>query len=400
CFTMDRERVQHYSLVMAVTLLAGVSGSFLTGDLFNLFVWFEVMLMASFVLMAQGGWKRQLPAAVRYLAFNLVGSTLFLTGCGLIYALTGTLNMAHLAERLPLVEPGLAIAVSSLFLVAFGLKAAAFPLFPWLPGSYPVPPVAVSAILAGLLTKVGVYSMFRFFTLVQPLDGTVLQPMLYWSALLTMVIGVLGAYSQSEYRRILSFHIVSQIGYMLLALSWGTGAALAAGIFMAVHNMAAKTGLFFLSGAAEESCGTGVLKKMGGLREAQPAHARLFMICALGLAGIPPLSGFWAKLAVVKSGGEFGDWFGVGVGLAVGVFTLLSMVKIWNEAYWKPAPDRAPTRSGPMGHLVPAGLMAGLVLLLGVAAGPASSLFTRIGQELTAPDVYIGVVLPDEEEDL
>ncbi len=212
------ERFGYYPLMHL--LLAGVAGAFLTGDIFNLYVWFEVMLVASFALLILGGEKAQMEGAVKYVTLNLLASVIFLTAVGLLYGMVGTLNMADAAQRLAITEhSGMVEVLAVMFMVAFGIKAAAFPLFFWLPASYHTPPVAVSALFAALLTKVGVYALFRMFTLMFDQTLGYLQDILLWSAALTMVTGVLGAAAQYEFRRILSFHIVSQIGYMILGLA-------------------------------------------------------------------------------------------------------------------------------------------------------------------------------------
>ncbi len=214
----DHEKFGYYPLMHL--LLAGVAGAFLTGDIFNLYVWFEVMLVASFALLILGGEKAQMEGAIKYVTLNLLASVIFLTAIGLLYGMVGTLNMADIALRLREAEhQGMVEVLAVMFMLAFGIKAAAFPLFFWLPASYHTPPVAVSALFAGLLTKVGVYSLFRVFTLMfdETLDYT--QDLLLWGAAFTMVTGVLGAAAQYEFRRILSFHIVSQIGYMILGLA-------------------------------------------------------------------------------------------------------------------------------------------------------------------------------------
>jgi multicomponent Na+:H+ antiporter subunit D len=216
---VDESRMRFGFAPLVQVLLAGVCGAFLTGDVFNLYVWFEVMLIASFALLAIGGGREQLDGALKYVALNLISTLLFLSGAGLLYGMAGSLNMADLHQRLPALEqPGLVASVAVMFLLAFGIKAALFPVFSWLPASYHTPPVAVSALFAGLLTKVGVYALIRFFTVIFPREQMGLDGVLVVVAALTMVTGVLGAAAQSEFRRILGFHIVSQVGYMVMGL--------------------------------------------------------------------------------------------------------------------------------------------------------------------------------------
>ena len=212
--TEAQERLGYHGLFQV--LLAGVTGAFLTGDLFNLYVWFEVMLIASFGLLVLMGGREQIDGGVKYVALNLISTIFFLMGIGLLYGLTGTLNFADLALKVEQVEnQGLLTVVAMMFMVAFGVKAAVFPLFFWLPAAYHTPSFSVSAIFAGLLTKVGVYALIRCFTLVFDHDIGFTHTILLWVACLTMVVGVLGAAAQSDFRKILSFHIISQIGYMV-----------------------------------------------------------------------------------------------------------------------------------------------------------------------------------------
>ena len=227
----QRERFGYYPLVHI--LIMGVNGAFLTGDIFNLYVWFEVMLMSSFVLLALGGEKPQIEGGVKYMALNFFSSVIFLTAVGLLYGVMGTLNLADLAVKVRGTEStGMLVVIGCLFLASFGIKAAIFPLFFWLPASYHTPPPAVSGLFAGLLTKVGVYAMIRLFTLIFTPDLVHLHGLILGLAALTMVTGVLGAAAQFEFRRILSFHIVSQIGYMILGLGLFTPLALAGSIFI------------------------------------------------------------------------------------------------------------------------------------------------------------------------
>ncbi|MCG8370646.1 MAG: Na+/H+ antiporter subunit D, partial [Proteobacteria bacterium] len=256
-----REALGYHALFHV--LLAGVCGAFVTGDLFNLYVWFEVMLIASFGLLVIGGGKEQLDAGIKYVALNLVATILFLSGIGLLYGVTGTLNLADLHRAIGAVETqGLITVIAVIFMVAFGIKAAVFPLFFWLPASYHTPPVAVSAVFAGLLTKVGVYGMFRMFTLVFTHDTVYTHGLLLIVAVLTMVTGVLGAAAQTEFRKILSFHIVSQIGYMILGLALLTPLALVGAVFYLIHHIIVKANLFLVSGVARRLTGSFDLKAM------------------------------------------------------------------------------------------------------------------------------------------
>jgi multicomponent Na+:H+ antiporter subunit D len=394
--TVDSERVHHGYFIFTNMLLAGVAGAFLTGDLFNLYVWFEVMLIASFVLLALGRDRRQAEGATVYVTLNLIASATFLIGAGLAYALTGTLNFADLSLRLGAVEetvPVMALAV--LLLVAFATKAAAFPFSAWLPASYHTPGPDVSALFAGLLTKVGVYAVARSVTLLFPLDDLVHQLVLGVAAL-TMVVGVLGALAQYEVRRLLSFHIASQVGYMLMGVGLLTPLALAGTAFYMSQHMVTKTALFLVSGVIERGSGTGWLPRLGGLYRADLALAGIFALAALSLAGIPPFAGFVAKFTLARAGVEVGAWWIVAIALAVSLLTLLSMAKIWVEAFWKAPPEGAPVarRVGRV-LLVPAATLALVSGGMGLAAGPVMDVALRAGAELADPSVYVDAVLGD-----
>jgi multicomponent Na+:H+ antiporter subunit D len=368
--------------------------------MFNLYVWFEVMLIASFVLMALGGERAQMEGALKYVTLNLISSAIFLAAVGVLYGVTGTLNMADLATQLTRIEPGLANTLAMMFLVAFGIKAAVFPLFFWLPAAYHTPPAAVSAIFAGMLTKVGVYALIRVFTLlfIQDIDYTHLIILVI--AGFTMTSGVLGAASQFEFRRILSFHIISQIGYMIMGLALFSPLAFAGAIYFIVHNILAKTNLFLISGAVDQLQGSFQLKKLGGLYRSHLGLALLFLIPALSLAGLPPLSGFWGKLILVQAGLELKQYLIVAVSLGVSMLTLYSMIKIWNEVFWKAAPEKlavaAPVKVQALNwffHLAPIVVLAVFTILIGLVAEPFLQLAHQAAAQLLDPSQYIQTVL-------
>ncbi|MFH7586530.1 Na+/H+ antiporter subunit D [Oceanimonas smirnovii] len=396
--TRSHEAFGYYPLLHL--MLAGVVGAFLTGDIFNLYVWFEILLIASFGLMILGGERAQMEGAIKYVTLNLISSAMFLTAVGLLYGYAGTLNMADLAVKLNGADQtGLVTVIAMLFLVAFGIKAAAFPLFFWLPASYHTPPVAISAVFAGLLTKVGVYALYRVFSLIFVQDtgfthGTVLMAM----GIFTMVTGVLGAAAQFEVRRILSFHIISQIGYMLVGLALFTPLAIAGGVFYIFHHIIVKTNLFLISGIMYRYHGSYDLAHLGGLYRSAPWLAALFLVPAMSLAGLPPLSGFFAKFTVIKAGVIEGHWLMVTMALIVGLLTLYSMIKIWAEAFWKKLPDDAkPLRGEGDPHLyvlyMPVVVLALMTLTIGFGAEWFVQLAMDTAEQLTSPAVYINAVL-------
>jgi multicomponent Na+:H+ antiporter subunit D len=395
--TLDRGRERFAFYPLYNLLLMAVAGAFLTGDIFNLYVWFEVMLITSFALLVLGNGREQIRGGLTYVAINLVSSTVFLAAVGLLYGATGTLNMADLAVRLPLVpNQGLVTTLSTLFLIVFGVKAAVFPLFFWLPASYHAPPVAVSAVFAGLLTKVGVYALIRVFTLMFTQDVAYTHGIIIVIAALTMITGVLGAAAQTEVRRILSFHIISQIGYMVLGLGLFTRLALAGSVFYILHHIVVKTNLFLISGLIRRLGGSFELDRVGGLYRASPMLSLLFIVPAFSLAGLPPLSGFWAKLYLVRAGLEAGQYLVVAIALAVGVLTLYSMTKIWAGAFWSPAPAEGPaepTRPLTRRLIGPVAGLAAITILIGLWAYPLAELSSRAAGELIDPQQYVEAVL-------
>ncbi|ACL73602.1 NADH dehydrogenase (quinone) [Thioalkalivibrio sulfidiphilus HL-EbGr7] len=395
-------RHEHYGYYPLMhLLLAGVNGAFLTGDIFNMYVWFEVMLVASFALLILGGERAQMEGAIKYVTLNLLSSALFLSGIGLLYGLTGTLNMADIAVKLnDLEDTGLITVIAMLFMVSFGIKASAFPFFFWLPASYHTPQVAVSALFAGLLTKVGVYALFRVFSLIFDHDVGYTHTLLLWMAALTMLTGVLGAAAQFEFRRILSFHIISQIGYMILGLALFTPLAIIGGVFYLMHHIIVKANLFLVSGVVFRLKGTHELKDLGGLYRSHPWLGVLFLIPALSLAGLPPLSGFFAKFILIRAGVEVEAWWIVAVALVVGLLTLYSMIKIWAEVFWKAQPEGVSHPVDPAAHqgglwlmvlpIVGLGLMT---LFIGLWGQPIYLLAERAAVEMLDSSRYIDAVL-------
>ncbi|TXK51933.1 Na+/H+ antiporter subunit D [Pontibacter qinzhouensis] len=400
-----RQLFGYYPLLLLLQM--GVNGVCLTGDLFNLFVWFEVLLICCFVLIALGGSKPQLEGSIKYVTINFLASSFLLTGIGMVYGILGSLNMAELAVLVRSAEAnhGLITLASIFFLVAFGIKAAIFPLFFWLPASYHTPPIGISAFIAGLITKVGLYALVRLFTLVFVLNQDILLPIFLVLSGLTMVIGVLGAASQVDFRKILSFHIVSQIGYMLMGLAIFTPMAIAGSIYFVIHNILVKTCLFLISGVVYRTYGSFALKKLGGVYLQQPLLSLLFVIAAFSLAGIPPFSGFWGKFMLAKGGLEAGNYGLVATSLGVSLITIFSMTKIWNEVFWKkkPAPTEEAARviaeanTAHIGVLrllhLPVVVLIVCILFIGLYAEPLVNLALRASEQLLNTESYVNAVL-------
>ncbi len=401
----ERNHVGFQSVYMV--LAAGVAAAFLTGDLFNLFVSIEMMLTASYVLMTLGGQLDQVRSGMTYVVISLVASVLFLLALAFIYAATGTVNLADLAGRIAELPDGVRAALAALLLVVFGIKAALFPLYFWLPDSYPTAPAAVTAIFAGLLTKVGVYAIIRTQTLLFPADSRP-QTLILVLAGLTMVVGVLGAIAQEDLKRIFSFYIVSQIGYIVMALGLFTVAGLAGAVYAIVHHIVLKTALFLAGGLVEQTTGTSRLNTLGGLARTSPIIAVLFLLPALSLAGIPPFSGFVAKFGIFDATAQASEWTILAVGVLVGLLTLFSIFKVWVSVFWSPAqaapePARSPDvhqehvavtpPNGPAMMLIPTAVLAAATLAIGVAAGPLYEFSERAAADLLDPSGYLRAVL-------
>jgi multicomponent Na+:H+ antiporter subunit D len=394
-----------------LVLAAGISLAFLTGDLFNLFVAFEVFLVASYVLLTLGGGGEQVRAGMTYVVVSLLASVLFVTVVGLVYAATGTVNMADAAVRLQEVPDGVRVALGLTMLVVFGIKAALFPLFSWLPDSYPTAPSPVTAVFAGLLTKVGVYAVIRTQTLLFPGDETIAQVLLVVAAL-TMVVGILGAIVQDDVKRVLSFTIVSHIGYMLLGLGLYSVAGLAGAVLYTVHHIVVQTTLFLVAGLMERREGTSSMLRSGGLQHVAPLLAVLYLVPALSLAGIPPLSGFVAKIGLFQAGLDDGSALAVTAVVAATVTSLLTLYavgRVWVEVFWgevapvvvdADASDRVDVGVLATPRLMTGAAVAAVVGMVSITflAGPLYGLAERAAQDLVDPSSYVTAVLAPESD--
>jgi multicomponent Na+:H+ antiporter subunit D len=400
----ERNHVGFQSVYLV--LAAGVSLAFLTADLFDLFVAFEMMLTASYVLLTLGGTREQIRAGMTYVVISLLASTLFVVALALLYSATGTLNMAALARQIGELPHSLQSAFAVLLVVVFGIKAALFPLFFWLPDSYPTAPGPITAVFAGLLTKVGIYAIIRSQTLFFPPDSRPATLLLVLAAA-TMIIGVLGAIAQDDVKRILSFDIVSQVGYMVMGLALFTVAGVAGAIFFIVQHNIENTRLFLAAGLNEHVGGSSRLSRLEGMVRTAPLLAVLFLLPALSLAGIPPLSGFVGKLALVEAGLASDEYAVVAVSLLVSLLTLFVMVKIWSGVFWSPAErtadhtgnrsaeipaTRAQRGGGPFLMVAPTVVLVICGLAAAVAAGPLYALSERTARDLLTPRTYVHVV--------
>ncbi len=410
-------------LVMA----AGVSNAFLAGDLFNLYVGFEVLLASSFVLLTLGASADRVHAGVTYVMVSMLSSLVFLAGIAFAYAATGTLNLAQLAVRLGGVDEGVRTAIFAVFLVAFGIKAAVFPLSSWLPDSYPTAPAPITAVFAGLLTKVGVYAIIRAHTLLFP--GGALDTVLLVAGLATMIFGILGAIAQTDIKRLFSFTLVSHIGYMVFGIGLSSDLGLTGAIYYVAHHILVQTTLFLVVGLMERQAGSASLRRLGGLAAASPLLAVLYLIPALNLGGIPPFSGFIGKLTLLQAGAEAGTplaWVLVAGAVVTSLLTLYAVMRVWTKSYWRPradAPEGDMVAARPVALLddvddvalaerddvgrmpsLMVGSTAALVvvgLAMTVFAGPLVGYAERAAHNLTDRSVYVGTVLgPQAAADL
>lgn len=393
---LDRDREAHFYWPLSAIQMMGVNGAFATGDIFNLFVMFEITLISSYILLALGGRPWQLQETLKYMAINIVASTLFLVAVAVLYSVFGTVNMADLAVKARAVpgHPAVTVAAIAFFLV-FGLKGALFPLYAWLPHSYFFAPTGVSALFAGLLTKVGIYALIRVYTLIFTGDPGYTHEIVLAVAGFTMLFGVLGALAQYDMKLILSYHIISQIGYMAMGLGLFSPFGLTGAIYYIVHHIIVKSSLFFVAGATEQVTGTTDLRRMSGVLTTHPMLGVLFLSAGLSLAGIPPFSGFFSKYVLLSEGLAQGRWLIVTVSLIVSLLTLMSMIKIFRHAYWGPVDGER--RSGSVALLVAPVL--GLVLLsagLGVGAEWAIGLSGDAAAQLVDPATYVRAVLGPE----
>jgi multicomponent Na+:H+ antiporter subunit D len=379
-------------------LVAGVSGAFLTGDIFNLYVWFEVLLISSFGLVVLGGEPRQIDGAVKYGILNLIATTLFLVATGYLYGLVGTLNMADIVAAVRRLPPDGPIGtIAALYLLAFGMKAAAFPVNFWLPASYHTPRIVVAAVFAGLLTKVGVYALLRTLVMLMPAERLALADVIGWVAGLTMVLAALAALGQGEVRRALGFLVISGIGAMLAGLSIASEAALTGTVIYAVHSILAMTAIYLAVGAMEQLAGSSSLSSVGGLYKASPLLAALFLVLAFAVSGLPPFSGFWPKVVLVRAALAAGEgWLAAAV-LVSGFLTTLALGRIWLLAFWRPLPAGAaapPAATLTAAAVGPILAFALLVTALGLLPEDLVRLAAAGAAGLLDPTAYIDSVFP------
>lgn len=323
-------------------MMAGVNGAFLTGDIFNLYVWFEVFLIASFGLLILGSGRAQIDGATKYAILNLLATALFLVATAYLYGAFGTLNMADIASKAADLRGSAPLmTIAALYLMAFGMKAAAFPLNFWLPASYHTPRIVTAALFGGLLTKIGIYALLRALVMIFPFEGLALAGVIEWAAIATMILGVMGALAQSDVRRMFGFLVISGVGIMLSGLALGGSASISGSILYAVHSMLVMAALYLLAGAMKEAGGSFLLNELGGIYRKRPSLAAIAFLLFLAVAGLPPGSGLWPKIMLVRASIEAGGgWLAAAI-LASGLATTLALGRVFLLAFWRDAQEAA-----------------------------------------------------------
>ncbi|MGN1400226.1 MAG: Na+/H+ antiporter subunit D [Bacillus sp. (in: firmicutes)] len=397
--SIGKARESYYYYAVFQLLIVGVNGAFLTGDIFNLFVFFEVMLMASYVLLVLGGTKIQLRETMKYILVNLISSALFVIAVAYLYSVVGTLNMAHISMRVAESgQPGILTVIAVLFLIVFGLKAAVFPLFFWLPGSYYAAPAPVLALFGALLTKVGVYSIFRTYTLIFVHDISYTHALLGAIGLMTIIIGCIGAVAYWDVKKIIIYNIVIAVGVILFGVSLFNHTGTSGALLYLVHDMIIKAALFLIAGLMIKLTGTSDLRNMGGLIKDYPLLGWTFFLAAVSLAGIPPFSGFAGKLMIVQGAVEAEAYFGAFVILASSLLVLYSIMKIFIHGFWgtpKELNIPAPSTPAYMTLLVPAIVLVGISTAFGLGLENILPYISQATETLLNPDLYIDAIIKE-----
>ncbi|RFB97051.1 Na+/H+ antiporter subunit D [Rhizobium leguminosarum bv. trifolii] len=381
---------------LLMLLMAGVTGAFLTGDVFNLYVWFEVLLISSFGLIILGSERQQIDGALKYAVLNLIATTLFLIGVGILYAVFGTLNMADIAARArDLRATAPLMTLTSLLLLAFAMKAAAFPVNFWLPASYHTPRIVVSALFAGLLTKVGIYALIRVVVMLLPVERQELSPLIALAAAATILVGALGALAENDIRRLFGYVVISGIGNMLAGVALGSpGGGISGAVFYALHSMVLMTALYLAAGEIARRGGGFLLSGLGGLYRQSGGFTALSLVLFLAACGLPPFSGFWPKVILVKASLDSGAWWLAAVILVGGFLTTIAFGRLFLLAYWRPAstaamPSAAVWRTG-----LPLAALTALVVGFGILPERLLALSQAAAAGLADPQAYLHSVFP------
>ncbi|WP_437922263.1 proton-conducting transporter transmembrane domain-containing protein [Sphingobacterium sp. LRF_L2] len=399
--SLSRPRMLYGYFPIFHFLIMGLNGAFLTGDIFNLYVYFEVIIISSFVLMTLGGRKAQLEGAVKYMAMNILASMFFLTGIGILYGITGSLNLADLALKIQSVQNKTLVGITScFFILGFGIKSAVFPLYYWLPSSYHTPPSAVAATFGGLLTKVGIYAMLRVFSLIFIPDEFT-RSLLLVIATLTIITGAFGALIKTNVRRLFSYLIVCHIGFMVGGIAMFSKIALMGVVFYLIHDIMVKTNMFLIAGLIRQLRGTLDMEKLGGLYRDYPKISLGIAFVLFSLVGIPPLSGFWPKLFLFQEAFNQKHYVFIAALILGSFVTLYVIANMWAQVFWKnsPADYAIEDRFMPMPPyrkllmFLPIALLAGATLFIGLNAEVIVKVTDTISSQLMNNKPYIDAVL-------
>lgn len=394
--TIGSRREKFYFYPFVNFLVAGVNGSFLTGDIFNLFVTFEVMLLASYALITLGGSKLQLQESLKYIAINVVSSSLFLIAIAYLYGTLGTLNMAHLSMRIAEVgQTPLLTVISLLFLIVFSLKSGLL-LYQWLPGSYSTPPTAVAALFGALLTKVGIYALFRTFTLLFYHEQQITHTIIAVMAALTLIGGAIGAIAYTNIRQIVSYNVVIAVGFILVGLAIMSTTAFEGVMYYVVHDMFVKALLFLLAGTMIYVTKSEKLDEMSGLIRNYPTLGWLFFITALSLTGIPPLSGFIGKVLLGQGAIISGSYMLLALSFLSSFVVLYSLLRIFMSCFWGETiiseEEEVPL---PKSVLIPSIILVIFTFALGFGAEGIAPYVKDAAYTLMNPSVYIDAIMSE-----
>lgn len=394
--SIGEKREQFYFYPLFLFLITGINGSFITGDLFNLFVFFEVMLLASYVLITLGGEKIQLREGIKYIIINTTSSTLFLVAIAYLYATVGTVNMAHLSVLIAEAgQTGILTTVAILFLIVFSLKAALF-LFFWLPGSYSAPPTAIASIFGALLTKVGIYAIFRMFTLIFYHQPEITHSLIAAMSIITMILGGIGAVAHWDIRSIIAYNVIISVGFIVSGLAVFTSGAIVGAIYYLVHDIAMKALLFLLGGTIISIVGTDKLKEISGLIRNHPLLGWMFLIVVLSLAGVPPLSGFIGKVLIIQEGLATEFYWLAAVGLISSLMIIYSLIKIFINAFWgETTLSKDMEKGDTRGLLLPCAILTAVGILLGMGPEFIYPYIEQAANILMDPNIYIEAVLQE-----